>query len=36
MISLIQGNNYDAELNYLDENDQPVDLTGYYFNFIVK
>lgn len=36
IISLIQGNNYDAELNYLDENDQPVDLTGYYFNFIVK
>lgn len=36
MISLIQNNNYDAEINYIDENDQPVDLSGYYFNFIVK
>ena len=36
MISLIQNNNYDAEINYIDENDQPVNLSGYYFNFIVK
>lgn len=36
MITLIQANNYDAEINYFDENDNPVDCSGYYFNFIVK
>lgn len=36
MINIIQANNYDAEITYLDENDNPVDCSGYYFNFIVK